>query len=257
MSSARPQAFGPGTLEGGVRIFWAVDACATAPRRALPDGCVDLVFHFTASRQVPRAAVLGPMSRPHDIPPEAIERIGLSMVPGEALPVIGVPLGELKDRIVDLRELWGREADVLFDALAACGTHRERVEVMTRALRARYERSRADRHTRLVRAALATLNARPVTSVAELASAVGASERHLERAFRERVGLSPKVMSRIERLHRAISRAGQLSWAQLACELDFTDQAHLIREFRALTGDSPASFVREVAVSGFYNLSEG
>jgi AraC-like DNA-binding protein len=37
-----------------------------------------------------------------------------------------------------------------------------------------------------------------------------------------------------------------IDWADLAIELGFADQAHLIRAFTATVGTSPAAYAREV-----------
>jgi transcriptional regulator GlxA family with amidase domain len=86
----------------------------------------------------------------------------------------------------------------------------------------------------------------PIPAVAAKA---GVGERQLERLFDERVGYGPKMFSRVVRLERSTraiegSRAqGSIaSWARLAADCGYADQAHLIREFRALTGVTPAAY---------------
>ena len=66
------------------------------------------------------------------------------------------------------------------------------------------------------------------------------------------VGVSPKKLSRIARLHAVLTRladprAAPVSWGMLAIEAGFSDQAHLIREFRQLVGTTPASYARDGA----------
>jgi AraC-like DNA-binding protein len=38
-----------------------------------------------------------------------------------------------------------------------------------------------------------------------------------------------------------------MDWAGLAAEWGYADQAHLIREFRAMAGVTPADYVRDAA----------
>jgi AraC-like DNA-binding protein len=74
--------------------------------------------------------------------------------------------------------------------------------------------------------------------------------RSLQRLFAEHVGVSPKWVLRRYRLHEAVARAqgGEaLDWAALAQELGYFDQAHLIADFRALVGWTPASYARRYA----------
>ncbi|MGC2278440.1 MAG: helix-turn-helix domain-containing protein, partial [Candidatus Acidiferrales bacterium] len=59
------------------------------------------------------------------------------------------------------------------------------------------------------------------------------------------VGVSPKWVIRRYRLHEAIEKFNSCSrpdWAQLALELGYFDQAHLINDFRSIVGYSPSQY---------------
>jgi transcriptional regulator GlxA family with amidase domain len=92
-----------------------------------------------------------------------------------------------------------------------------------------------------------------------LAPFVTVGERQLERLFVERIGYGPKVFARVMRVQHAVgslaSRApGSLaSWARFAVECGYADQAHLIREFRALAGVTPRVYATERAMSEIDN----
>ena len=65
----------------------------------------------------------------------------------------------------------------------------------------------------------------------------------LRRLFREQAGVAPKQFARIERFRRLVRRLpGRASWAALALETGYVDQAHMIREFRAFSGTSPGRY---------------
>ena len=71
----------------------------------------------------------------------------------------------------------------------------------------------------------------------------GWGKRSLQRIFKEYVGASPKWVIRRYRLHELVERfqqGGALDWAELALELGYFDQAHLINDFRKVAGYSPA-----------------
>ena len=81
--------------------------------------------------------------------------------------------------------------------------------------------------------------------VGELASRIGVSRQHLARRFRVQVGVSPKVLARVLRLQDLLRRASgetRPDWAQLALAAGYCDQAHLIDEFKALTGATPGGY---------------
>jgi AraC-like DNA-binding protein len=70
--------------------------------------------------------------------------------------------------------------------------------------------------------------------------------RTLQRLFARYVGVTPKWVIRRYRLHEAAERLAVpgVSQSQLAAELGYSDQAHFIRDFRAVVGMSPAAYGR-------------
>jgi AraC-like DNA-binding protein len=83
-----------------------------------------------------------------------------------------------------------------------------------------------------------------VRRVNRLAATLGVGPRTLQRLFHEYVGVGPKWVIRQYRLHDAAGRiaAGEIEWAQLAAELGYSDQAHLVRDFTAAVGVPPARY---------------
>jgi transcriptional regulator GlxA family with amidase domain len=83
---------------------------------------------------------------------------------------------------------------------------------------------------------------RASVTVAELARRVDVTPRALHRRFVAQVGFGPKRLQRLFRfdaLRRSLSVPGAKPDAALAVELGFFDQAHMIRECRAIAGSRP------------------
>lgn len=81
--------------------------------------------------------------------------------------------------------------------------------------------------------------------VAELAEELNLSPRTLERQFAQQVGVSAKTLARVVRFDEANIRIRTnpgVPMADLTFELGFFDQAHLIREFKALSSMTPGAF---------------
>ncbi|MFI6821370.1 DUF6597 domain-containing transcriptional factor [Micromonospora sp. NPDC050187] len=89
---------------------------------------------------------------------------------------------------------------------------------------------------------------RGILRVDDLARRHGVSTRRLQRLFLEYVGVGPKWVIRRYRLQEAIERAaaGPPDWSTLAVDLGYSDQAHLVRDFTAVTGVSPTAYVRSL-----------
>lgn len=84
--------------------------------------------------------------------------------------------------------------------------------------------------------------------VDDLAARHDMSVRALQRLFTEYVGAGPKWVIRTYRLLQVSGRANageRIDWAELAAELGYSDQAHLVREFTRVVGAPPARYARE------------
>ena len=78
------------------------------------------------------------------------------------------------------------------------------------------------------------------------------------RVATDATGLSPKQLCRILRFRRAadlITRMRRGQWAQLAADCGYADQAHLIHEFRAFSGYTPAEYRASLGMSDFSNTA--
>jgi AraC-like DNA-binding protein len=83
----------------------------------------------------------------------------------------------------------------------------------------------------------------------QLADALGTSERSIQRALKATVGHGPKWISRRARLQAvalALSVLPRVSIAQVAAELGYADQSHLINDFRLVVGATPGDYVRSL-----------
>lgn len=85
----------------------------------------------------------------------------------------------------------------------------------------------------------------PGSTIRGLAGDLGMSQRQLVRVFTERGGLGPKWRHRVLRFQRVImllDTGARASWARLVIRCGYFDQAHLIRDFRALMVMTPTQY---------------
>ena len=167
--------------------------------------------------------------------------VGVHFEPGGASPFLGLPPGELADRHVDLEALWGPPARLLRERLCAAPP-KQRFRILEEALRARLARP-FTRHA-AVELALARLGR---MSVGEVAAEASLSWRRFIEVFTAEVGMTPKLFTRVQRFQRAralAGRRGSPDWPRLALACGYFDQSHLIRDFLAFAGSSPAVLQR-------------
>jgi len=84
--------------------------------------------------------------------------------------------------------------------------------------------------------------------IAQVARQAAMSRSALERQFRAAVGATPKSLSRLARLQHVCGLwdSGK-SLTEIAYEAGYSDQPHLVRDFRLFTGTSPEKFFRGAA----------
>jgi AraC-like DNA-binding protein len=82
-----------------------------------------------------------------------------------------------------------------------------------------------------------------------LAAELGCSRKHLTVRFRREFGMPPKLFARVVRFDHAVRslRQGRVaSWAALASDCGYADQAHLTRDFHEFAGSPPAAFAQRM-----------
>jgi AraC-like DNA-binding protein len=158
-------------------------------------------------------------------------------------------IGAARDsHILTLADIMGSGAAELTERLAECPDWATRFALLDKVLLARAAGGRepCDRTAAVWR----RVQRDPVVSVSMLAADVGWSERHLQSRFRGHFGVTPKGARRVVRLQKALRalEAG-LPATDAASLAGYCDQAHLIREVKAMTGLTPAVLARRRAMS--------
>ncbi|MFI9599519.1 helix-turn-helix domain-containing protein [Streptomyces sp. NPDC004069] len=213
----------PSRLPGAV--VWTKAPAGPVARPVLPDGCMDLLWSEG------RLLVAGPDTRAYEPSGPSAHWAGLRFFPGTAPGYLGVPAHELRDRRVELAELWPaavvRRVRGRLDAARDPAAALEAV-----ALERAVEAGPPDP---LLRHLVAALDAG--RSVGAAADELGFSARQLHRRSLVAFGYGPKTLARVLRLQRALAlaRAG-VPLAGAAARAGFADQAHLARDVRELAG---------------------
>lgn len=165
---------------------------------------------------------------------------------GGAAPFFCFPLSEISGNVVELDLIWKREILALRERLLETPSAGGKFVLLEAYLLAKAQaRLEPDKAVSL---ALRTLRSWPMLSLRELASQLGLSHKQMLSRFDCRVGLTPKLTSRIFRFQRSLAAANGAKttpdWSDLAVDCGYYDQAHLIHEFQQLAGLTPAEYLR-------------
>ncbi len=177
--------------------------------------------------------------------------VQVDFTPIGARMFLGVPMHELTNRVVSVDDVLERDSNIAA-RLEAAPTWEARFALLDELITARVaDAPRPAPEILWAWRALERTNGS--VPVGHLAEHIGRSRRHLTARFREQVGLGPKTFARVLRFSRAVAllQGGQRdSFAELAYECGYFDQSHLIRDFRAFAGTTPAEFARRLIPGG-------
>ena len=238
------------------RIPYDVDFGAPGTHRGLPSTTITLVLPLDEPLRVSWAgrpeslhAAWASLSGLHT-EPAAIHHDGsqqgvqLALTLEGARALLGRPAADLAGALTDLDEAvvpWALRE--LTEQLHAVPSWPARVALVDRTL-ARLVAHSGDPAPRAEVAhalALLTTGAR----VEDAAAEVGYSRRRLGTLVRAESGLSPKAYQRIARIEAARRVLGHRPLAEVAASCGYADQAHLTREWSALAGCTPTTWLRE------------
>lgn len=179
-----------------------------------------------------------------------------SEIPGAAIQVDFTPIGArqllqlpmhlVSKRTVELADLLGRQADRLIEQLAEAPDWHSRFVTLDNFLLSRIRRYRGS--TREIDWAWRQLDlSRGSVRVQKISEQLGWTRKRLVKAFRDEIGLPPKVLARVLRFRRALTDFNAqtiVDFSQLAAECGYSDQAHMIRDFKDFSGLTPVELVR-------------
>jgi AraC-like DNA-binding protein len=185
--------------------------------------------------------------------------------PGAAARVFGPEMESITAANVDLSDIVGDVArDRLQTQLREAKDEYERRDLIEAFLTPRV----THKCDPLVRESIRMLRQNPGQPIGALARWLEISARQFERRFQGYAGATPKQFVRMLRVEMAIAlRHRGASWTDIAARCGYSDQAHMIRDFKALSGMTPEGFMRnvfasglkryneELAMSGFYNTA--
>ncbi|MFO0699511.1 MAG: helix-turn-helix domain-containing protein [Nitrospira sp.] len=232
----------PQSLMPFVDRFWHGVVSATSPFRdftIVPDGCVDVVYEQLGPNV--RCLAFGTVSHVHQFQftPDA-QYVGIRFRPGMGRHFLDLQLRELTDQHIELPAFLGVRPDELADETGFLA----QTELITHRLGAVLHRLDVT-PTPLDRALYSVQQNQEVWRVDTLSELTGHSARQVERTVMTQIGLPPKLLLRILRIQAtiaAIRLAPSRPLVDLAATLGYSDQAHMNRDFRLLTGSTPAQY---------------
>ncbi len=232
---------------------WEMTAPAGGPAQPVaPDGRPELVVHLTGGvarsiagrAQSGSAAVIAqPISGVltlNAIGPVHIRALRLQPA---GLYRLGCPPESLRDLAAEPDAALGALGAALTDALEAAPTLHHALAAVERLIEGRLAKIAAT----TVFSATALARLAGAANEAELERLTGWTGRHVRRLLLKEIGHTPAEWRRLAQFHtaRALIVDTRISFARIAADAGFHDQAHMIHRVKTLGGATPAALRRD------------
>lgn len=239
-------------------LFLDHNETAVQKLRLFSDGNTGVVFslksklisgfnNFEVKNYLPASFLYGQLNGFKDIYSDnEISLIIIVFQPNGIHQLLGIPAHEFQDSILPVQDVFGQKANALQERLSE-QNNPERIELLNHFFSALIAKKTISNPV-IIESSLAFIIANKGDfSVKQLVEYTGYAERHLERKFKECIGLNPKKFGSVIRLHHFLKllkgKSDSTTLTTICYDAGFADQSHLIKEFRKHTGISPKEYL--------------
>lgn len=244
----------------GVLEYWEVQGRLSPFREAiLPNGATEVMINLGPPHRVFRGKATGRWDKSwfsglqeKAIFVESLEGthlISARLHPLAALRYLGPAVPGGANTVVELEALVGRSATALRRALTAARSPAERFDLLEAFLQGLHPPA-ITVPTFVAEAATRIERVHGKIAITTLGEGLGVSRKHLAVSFKRFVGVSAKAYASIHRFLWTLGRLRESSaveWSRLAAEAGYSDQAHLVRDFKRVGAATPSGYLRQFA----------
>jgi len=243
-----------------VNYLWLCEAYIPQSRyeRNLPNGVTDIAINLEGKPysvfdynnpgkriEYSSSVVVGPHTRYVFLTPDTrVNTMGAVLNPGATLALFGIPAYEFQNRIVNLESIIGSGIGEIRSHLSEASTHGEKIKILQAFLLGLVNNDISA--NRIIKYAIQELKISDTrVTVQNMVKKFGISQKHFIHLFKNEIGMPPKTFLRICRFHQLLDRlVGQSSpdWTDIALNSGYYDQAHMIHEFKSITGIQPTGY---------------
>lgn len=251
----------PPYLREYVRYIWTLENTASdaTPKTFAPvaDGCPGLIFQQSDlvrfydqdEKKLPDLFLYGQSTKHTTLhAPGKFNTIGIYFYPNALKSVFGINAEELTNTCIDVNLISQKDGFSITEQLLNTPDLNQQIDILNAYLFSMVQKNkvRLDGGTQFAISKIIT--SKGSVPLKELLENLKVSERSFERKFKEEVGISPKMFSRICRFQASLNQLRNNDFSKLsdiAFENDYSDQSHFIRTFKEFTGISPYQFTKQ------------
>lgn len=226
-----------------------------------PDGKSVIVFNLGSDfsehgNSLPRCLLSAICTESHllQVKDKKTDLIGVQFKPYGLYPFVNPSIKEIATQIHSLELLFGSEISALEEMLFENQSDSVRINTVENFFLRKMKRSVPEQ----IQALVADITReKGCTTVYQLGKKFDVSERTVERAFANYLGISPKKYIRLARFQaivEALKDRQEEKLTSIAYDFGYADQSHFIKDFQEFTNLKPSSFRKKMPVSDFYNF---
>jgi AraC-like DNA-binding protein len=249
----------PEHLKPYIRSCWALESANPgAPSqtfKTMADGCPGLIFQplhkgilSQDNKKLSDVFVFGQTTKHAELHlTGSFDMLGIYFYPNALRAIFGFNPGELTNSCLNLNDLAKRTEQQMSEQLLNTTSVYEQFDILFNYLTQQIRNNFRHNHT-MEYAMAQILQSKGAVSLKEVQRYLQLSERSMERRFKEYIGISPKLFSRICRFQASLINLRNNNFDKLtdiAYENDYADQSHFIRSFKEFAGVSPLHYQKK------------
>ncbi|MCU4177393.1 DUF6597 domain-containing transcriptional factor [Carboxylicivirga sp. N1Y90] len=243
-------------LSAYVKYYWELSSCNSShtcmSHRVIPDGLHTIYFYFSAIPQLKGLSSAiesniffsGRTTSFYDLDIKgAIDLFAVTLQPLGAARLLGKSLQESLNHMLTLSDLLGESTNKLEDEMNHATDFNSRIASVESFLVERLLKTEQPYHFNSVNASLISLETK--ASIAN--DKIALSQRQQQRQFKQLMGISIKAFERIVRFQKALylkEKNPSCDIQTLVEECAYFDQAHMIHDFKKMSGYTPNSYFK-------------
>lgn len=255
----------PENLKPFVRYFWVLESDTDSNTQEtfnpLPDGCPGIMFQPTDkgtfyleednTKQLPGIMLYGQAIQPAKmVLTGQLNTVGICLQPHALQSVFGIDAHELTGSCIDMAQVQHKKEKYLQEKLMGAVTIEEQINLLSASLINSVQHN-GDKQDAITKFAVTEIfRGKGEISFDTLLKQLQLSERTLERRFKQSIGVSAKLFSRICRFQESLNQLRKNNYQKLsdiAYENGYSDQSHFIRTFKEFTGVSPFDYKKQLS----------
>ncbi|WP_316839467.1 helix-turn-helix domain-containing protein [Pedobacter gandavensis] len=221
--------------------------------RTIADGCPGIIFQENSKgklvrdqKVLPSLFLFGQSTQPSEILLNGnFDMLGVCLQPNALNSLFGLNAHPLTDSCLELDELVELNQSLLSERLHDVSSAIQKIEVLSQFMLTKIKARPSGKEAEMQFAMDKIMHSSGGTSLKVLQEELYLTERNFERKFKQYVGITPKLFSRICRFQSSLKQLNHHQFdklSDLAYENNYADQSHFIRSFKEFTGLSPYQY---------------